>query len=399
MLTILNQHSLRRFTSWHAFVLLGVFFSYLVNVGFAYHNLSYLNLFFVIYALVKHPNYRQLITGLPISTLVLIPIFLIIIQFLAAGNIYLIKPIRALLIAAAIGTAIRLCFEFYPENNKQYVYKTILGLLFIFVLVQTYTVFFLKHPYGTFKNPHYLSQCCLLLLPIVVYLLSKATYFIKYLLVVFAFLLAALLLHNPSRPAWIGVIVGAMLTLMHFSGKKRIMVLITLIFVPCILYLMDISNFGNKLYELYAHIQTEERVAIWHDTWKMQLGSDFIAWLFGHGLDSFYDNFKPYSTYHLKEVDFNSPHNFFLELLYISGVVGLGLVIIFFVILYTKLLRQYRINRDALILLLIVLLTSNLIFVSLTLPFYTKYNLNIVAIVTALLFSAQGQRGVDECKN
>jgi O-antigen ligase len=116
----------------------------------------------------------------------------------------------------------------------------------------------------------------------------------------------------------------------------------------------------------------------------MQMQSSNGEWLLGHGLDSFEECFKPYSYYHLQNVDFNSPHNFVLELLFISGAIGLLLSVFMIWLIYKNLLAgiysQYQYKNIYLVLLVVI--TSNLILVGITLPFFTSYNLNIIAIVT-----------------
>lgn len=167
------------------------------------------------------------------------------------------------------------------------------------------------------------------------------------------------------------------------------------IMVPVILYTFNVENFGSRFTELAQHITTEERVAIWQDDWKMQNSSNAKEWIVGHGLSSFFENFKLYSTNHelaVKKlsIDFNSPHNHLLEVLYTSGVFGLGLLFLLYYLLYRQLIKLItdpeKTYRNVSIL-LFVLLTINTFFTAITVPFFRSYTLNIIALVTgAILF-------------
>ena len=161
------------------------------------------------------------------------------------------------------------------------------------------------------------------------------------------------------------------------------------------------GNFAIRFGDLLSHLGTEERVVIWRDTWRMQSESAPIEWLIGHGLNSFKTDFVPFSYFHLQHMDFNSPHNFFLELLYISGVIGLVLAVSLYWILYRSLIVSISNQTEykTIYLLLLAVLTTNLVLVSITLPFFTSYNLNVIAIVFGvMLYLKQIQSRADEIK-
>jgi O-antigen ligase len=153
------------------------------------------------------------------------------------------------------------------------------------------------------------------------------------------------------------------------------------------LTLTNVGNFADRFKELLVNLNTEERVTIWHDTWQMQIDSTLDKWILGHGLDAFKESFKPYSHYHLLNIDFNSPHNFILELLYVSGISGVLLLIFMFSLMYKNLYLgiKNQAQYKNIYLVLMAILTSNLILVSITLPFFTSYNLNIIAVVTGVM--------------
>jgi O-antigen ligase len=153
------------------------------------------------------------------------------------------------------------------------------------------------------------------------------------------------------------------------------------------LTLTNVGNFAGRFKELLVNYNTEERVVIWQDAWRMQTESVPSTWIFGHGLDAFEESFKRYSHYHFYNVDYNSPHNFLLELLYISGIAGVLLSIFMVSLMYKNLYLgiKNQAQYKNIYLVLMAILTSNLILVSITLPFFTSYNLNIIAVVTGVM--------------
>ncbi|MES1986710.1 MAG: hypothetical protein V4440_01535, partial [Pseudomonadota bacterium] len=94
-----------------------------------------------------------------------------------------------------------------------------------------------------------------------------------------------------------------------------------------------------------------------------------------------------YSDYHLQSIDFNSPHNFILEILYTSGAIGLLLAItlIFFIYRYIFSILKTKAELKSIYLLLLALATANLITVSITVPFFSGYNLNMLALVVGIM--------------
>ena len=124
----------------------------------------------------------------------------------------------------------------------------------------------------------------------------------------------------------------------------------------------------------------------------MQQASSQKQWIVGHGLNSFYNDFKPYSSYHLENIDFNSPHNQVLEVLYTSGIAGLFVLLLLYGLLYFQLVKliknQFSSDKNVSIL-LFALLTINLLFVAITVPFFRTYTLNVIAMITGAVMYIQ----------
>ena len=118
------------------------------------------------------------------------------------------------------------------------------------------------------------------------------------------------------------------------------------------------------------------------------MDSSISQWIFGHGFHVFVNEFKLYSQYHMQGIDFKTPHNFILEILYTSGVVGMTLATVLLCYIYKKILLMIKTSIDYkdFALLLLALLTTNLIAVGITESFYSGFNLTMIAIVSSVFF-------------
>jgi O-antigen ligase len=175
----------------------------------------------------------------------------------------------------------------------------------------------------------------------------------------------------------------AQVTLIGFAGV-----------VFALLFFSDSGNFKTRMDDLVMHAHKEERVTIWEDTWLMQQQSSPKQWLLGHGLESFEKDFQPYSRYYAAEgINYNSPHNALLEILYQFGWVGLVIVLGFILWLYFALFNRYfryhqqgMHEKQMVVLLLLAIYTITLVAVSITLPFFVSIHLNVIALVMGVMF-------------
>ncbi len=129
----------------------------------------------------------------------------------------------------------------------------------------------------------------------------------------------------------------------------------------------------------------------------MQQTSLIRQWLVGHGIDSFEDDFKAFSRFHELGFDFNAPHNFVLELLYTVGLVGLMAVVVMLgYCLYARLFQTYATQKRAHhVAALIAVLTANLLFASITIGFFTSYNLPILSVIVGLALALADESNGD----
>ncbi|MDP3088576.1 MAG: O-antigen ligase family protein [Methylotenera sp.] len=369
----------------HFFVIWLCLLTLMLTWGQVYRFLAYVNLIFVL-----GYGFSELKKGYPLKSnkslyyLLAIPFAFITVHFLAVENLIFIREIRHLVLAGFLALGIWLL----AKKNPTYIKKNILGftitLVFIYVAVQAIALWWFDRPYGTTKNPHYLALYSAVAFIIAMYCFFRVSVRIKFLIGIAILLLGVILLHTSSRPTWIGLIFSGVLALLFLNRQSRRFFGLSIAIILIGLTLTNADNFASRFEALLFNLNIEERVVIWQDTWEMQTQSSYSQWLLGHGLDSFEERFKPYSHYHLQNIDFNSPHNFVLELLFISGAIGLLLAVCMMWLIYKNLLAGIN-NQNQyknIYLVLLVVITSNLILVGITLPFFTSYNLNIIAIVT-----------------
>ena len=357
------------------------------NWGQQYRTFAYLNVVVVLMC-----GFYEVLRKRPLNKVnsylyfLLIPAGFICIHYIAVNEFAFNKEIRSLLLASFLFVGITLLGKTNKEYLERNIYVYLVALILIYITGQAVAIGLFHQPYGTTKNPHYLAMYSAIALIISIFCFIYSSSSQKILLGICILILGAFLLQSSSRPTWIGLILSSILVLFFLQKKSRNLASIIFISVLLFLTLTNVGNFSNRFQELIINIGTEERVVIWQDSWDMQRTSTSQQWLFGHGLNSFKENFKSYSHYHQQQVDFNSPHNFLLELLYISGVIGLTLVATTVTLIYKNLIDGLNntVRYRKIYLMLLALITSNFIMVAITLPFFTSFNLNIIAIVAGV---------------
>lgn len=357
-----------------------------LNCAEVYRSLLYLNLFGLLaYGLLAHapmprrPSREALI-------LLAIPISLTLLHWLAVGHVEIIKEIRQLWLGVFLAISIWACGSALRHGQRQPLEKAFVILLGLYAVAQVVALAVMGRPYGTNKNPHYLAFYSSLALMLAAYLFCRTRGWWRAALLLMSPVLGYLILISSSRPAWIALVLAILVFLVLVNVRSKRWILMMLVVVPALLFVSDIGHFGSRLTELVQDIDHEERVVIWHNAWQMQQASQPAEWLWGHGLDSYREAFKQYSQYH-GIVDFNSPHNSAFELLYISGIAGLLCYLVFYLLLYYRLWKfARRPETSAAAGLMISVATFNALFISITIPVFTSYNLYVLAIVVGGLF-------------
>jgi O-antigen ligase len=260
------------------------------------------------------------------------------------------------------------------------------ALALIFVAVQAVAYLFQFRKAWLFSNIHYLALYSVITLPILYYLALNARAARRG---VFVLALAGdfwLLLKTQSRPGFLALLAGALVVIPFLSARSRYVALGAVLLIPGILYATDGFGFATRIDDLMIHFFQEERLAIWRETLAIQAKSSWVEWWFGHGLGQFFRDYQAISSFHQeRHEDYFSPHNYFLDLLYSHGIVGLILFLIAYGLFYGKLAAMVLSSRDsslrALGILLISVTTADLVHTFLTLPFFSRHNLYPLSLI------------------
>ena len=369
------------FKSLHFPLLWLIVLSLMLNWGVGYRTLLYINFFAVLaYGLV---NLRQLARSMsPLSWgLLAVPVAFTLLHWVAAGQFEIIKEIRQMWLAVFLAISLWAFDRHRAGVDRQRFLHAMVLLLIIYAIAQVVALTVLSRPYGTNKNPHYLAFYCSMGLMLGAYLFYRTHGWWRASLVILSPVFGYLLLTTSSRPAWLALMSAALVVVMLAKIRSKRLMLAVLVVVPAILFFSNVGDFGSRLTELILNIDQEERVVIWQNAWNMQKASGTLEWIWGHGLDSFREAFKQYSSFH-ELVDFNSPHNSAVELLYTSGVLGLIAFAWFYIMLYYQLLKLSRTSSIPTAAgLMIAVLTFNLLFIGITIPTFSSYNLYLLAFI------------------
>jgi O-antigen ligase len=373
-------------------VALSLFFQALTWGG-VYRFFAYLNLSILVGIVIYQSRNKQFQDAKLIAFgLGIIGVF-VGLEWLATAHFPVdVKATRHLLLAVGLMCSIALIArDHLAVQNK--LFPTLIYAVYSYTLFQLLAIYVFGRLYGTTKNPHYLAIYSAIFLVLASFLAIKAKQQLhQYMLIFSTIILGVLLLNTSSRPTWIALCIAILISIFCLRNKARLKLIAVVGVVITTLFVVNLGGFQARLNDLWVNAKTEERVTIWEDTWQMQSASTKAKWLLGHGVDSFERDFTAYSRYHSKQgIDFNSPHNLLLELLYQYGVVGLTVVLAFIVWLYFALFSGYlkyhkETNYQWVSLLLLSILTIDLIAVSITLPFFTSINLNVLALVIGTMF-------------
>jgi len=247
-----------------------------------------------------------------------------------------------------------------------------------------------KMEYGTFSNPHYLSNITMLLFPVIAYSFLSATGWSKYVFIPVALIDMDLLLKTGSRPAVLGLTVGSLFVFIFLTkGRWKWISLLMLCGALMFLYITDYGNVYTRFEELIATFSQEERIQLWDSAWNMLKDNSVWAWIFGNGIGSGRSVLPQYSVPQLKTLIFS--HNYVLEICYENGIVGVLSVFggIGCLLIYAIKVAKQTGNKKIRILIkcMIVTFLSWLIHTGLTFPFYSKYSQYSLSFILGTLLS------------
>lgn len=319
-----------------------------------------------------------------------IPIILISLDSLLINGIserYYIKNLKsAIFIILAIWM---MPFEWKNKNTKLFFYSLLVLLLaasssnFIAVVVYSF------RRIGLTSNPHYLAIQAIIVIPIAIYLLNKVHLIGKVFLAAIVIMELYLLLESYSRTAWLAFIVGSLVSIPFLELKTRLWAAGMIFFVPLSVYYLGVLDVDVRLNELINNLASEERVTIWTDAIAMQQDSNQYQWLLGHGLGGFEQDFQAYSGNH-GVVDFSTPHNFLIEILYTSGLIGVLLIVIGEgLFLYALLRLWWNTTFDSqkiLAVLILLMFIMHFAHTFLTISFFSKQTIYFQAVFIGVGF-------------
>jgi len=329
------------------------------------------------------PSYGMLIA-------ISIPIIFIMLDSVLIDGISQKYYIKNLKIAVFIILAIWMIpIDFLTKNSKLMLYSLLIVLLLASGSNFIAVVFYSLRRIGLTSNPHYLALQAILIIPVAIYLLDKVYLTGKVLLIAVMVMEFYLLMESFSRTAWIAFLVGASVSIPFLSFKTRLWAAGMIFLIPLAVYYFGVLGVDERLNDLINNLVREERVTIWSDALAMQQGSNWFQWLVGHGLGSFELGFQTFSHYHGK-VDFTTPHNFFIEILYTSGIAGLLMIVIGEGVFVFSLLKLYwntkYDSQKVLVILVLVLLVMLFIHTFLTISFFAKQSTYFLAMIIGLGF-------------
>lgn len=384
--------SLNNIWVWHLFILCGVVFFHALGFNTIYRACLYLNLACVFYFCIKEKhtfNFDSLKLFYP-AFLLLSSFFLL--NTIAVNKLIWDKELERLVYMIFFCIGIFLQALYHNDFVNKHIKNLIMAMIVVYVATQLFSIFILKTPFGTLKNPHYLGQYSMLLIPVFFLFLHNADVKSRLRIFVLLAFVVGLLLHTNSRPAWLSLMLTVLVMSMYHKHKLKAFFGATIVIL--LLWITDIGNFSDQLTKLFKQITTEERVYIWRDIWHLQQQSTVNQWVFGHGLGHYQATYENYGALYLAHPQtINSPHNFLLEIMYASGVLGFMVGIVFYFVLYRKLFLELANNErfKNLMLLLITLLTMNLFFVAIIVPIFSSYHLLITALVCGVFIYIKQQ--------
>jgi len=252
-------------------------------------------------------------------------------------------------------------------------------------------------PHGTFTNIHYLATFVVLVLPIIYYFFWVTTSWHKFLFALIAVMDADLLLQTGSRPAFLGIVVGTFFVFIFLvKGRYKWFGMIFICFILAALYLTDYANFASRIQDLIVNLAEEERIQLWTKAWIKIKENSLLTWIFGHGIGWSPINYTKGPTFNIILV---SSHSFFLEIVYLNGLIGFGLIFGGLTLLFISIVNAARQNQSRKIRLLlkclIIVFLSWLIHCGLTFPFYSKYSLYPLAFILGTILALVGKTDSD----
>lgn len=268
----------------------------------------------------------------------------------------------------------------------------------VFVMAQVGAYFWRSNPYldgrflGVFSNPHYLALYALLALGFLVYLIDFYRGWLGWLLGAVLVVDVVLLILSRSLPAWLGLVAGILVLLPFFWRRMAAKILTLSLLLLVGVQLAEWVELSTGMKTAITYLANDERWVLWREFWILQNESTGWQWLLGHGFGQFLNDYMPVSSFHAQRVepyvDFASPHNYFLELLYSHGLIGVLLLCLGYGLWLIGLTRGINVSRTVdhrrQGMLLLSLVTAQLVLGFFTMPFFARHNLFPVSVLLGI---------------
>jgi O-antigen ligase len=293
------------------------------------------------------------------------------------------------------------------DSKTLSVYGGIAVLALIVHFIAYYTVERVVNPGGLesmslYSNMHHFGAFASLILAVLSYFGTQIKGWLRFLCFACAIGAFYLLWESSSRISWLSFFSSIVVAALVFLRNKRLWIalagMLAVSFTAA--YVSGLAAIRSRIADLIVNWQTEERITVWTDTLRMLRDNSFMDWLLGHGIGSFRYYFPDYETIGARGVleSWNFPHNFFFQIIFENGIIGLMMILVGIALLMMGLWRAHRLLEDKidryLLVTIFILFWINFIHGALTLSFYHKYfiyPLSMVIGISLILFEKTGQ--------
>ena len=255
---------------------------------------------------------------------------------------------------------------------------------------QVAAYYFFDMPYGTFSNPHIISNFTMFAIPPVVYFIWISPRYFKICFIAIGIMDVDLMLRVGSRPSIVAILV-ALFVVIYFliKDRRKWILIVSICLFYLILHISQYANIAGQVENLILNYKEETRPLIWSSTIDMLKENSLQDWIFGNGIGSYRDVYPKYA--HPLEVTAIFPHLFPLEVMYQSGLTGVILVFGGMVGLFLHAIKSLKRISDAkkalLVKILLVMFLSWLIHCGLTVHIYSKYSQYSLAFILGTLLA------------
>lgn len=338
----------------------------------------------------KDRSFRPLIIVLTFSTI------FTLLHWLAISTVELEKNALNIWFGTYLTVGIWTLAKQNTEFLNEYFSRLVIMLLLFYTLSQSIGVIEKLDAYGTTKNPHYLALYSAFSFCISIYFAISRTTLIRWIMILNALILGYFILLSSSRPVWIAMICSAFFLFIFANKRQRLLTIGFILLFQALLFSTNVADYRSRFSELSYNIASEERVPIWKNAVSLQALSTAKEWVIGHGIDRFRKAFAAHSTYN-SSTHFHSPHNLFLEVLFTFGILGLATVSLLYYLLYKYCFAITKTRPDlrGFSCLLLTILTINLLFNAINMPFFSKFNIyqiNFIAGILCFIFIRHPQK-------